>query len=258
MKNVIFYLIIMLSPMFLSVQLLGAELQVIAGAGPSTQVVTQFVKLLEKSDVGKKYQFRVPQKSSKHKGGLDNTAKFIFGRTGRPFNDKEKKMGLEELYLARVPITFVSGTETGVKEVSIDQICGLFTGKIKNWKEVGGNDAPVIIFSREPTEALFLQLKRDLSCLKSIQKTKFVYKKDHQIVSGFEKLKKGKTAVGFGAKTFFPEKYHLKVKGFHSGVANGLVYKTGNRNHELVAEAKKLAQSKEWKNIIAAMGLQAP
>jgi phosphate transport system substrate-binding protein len=36
-----------------------------------------------------------------------------------------------------------------VKELSIDQLRGIFTGKTTNWKEVGGDDAPITIYSRE-------------------------------------------------------------------------------------------------------------
>jgi phosphate transport system substrate-binding protein len=36
-----------------------------------------------------------------------------------------------------------------VKELSLDQLKGIFTGKITSWKDVGGSDAPITIYSRE-------------------------------------------------------------------------------------------------------------
>lgn len=36
-----------------------------------------------------------------------------------------------------------------VSELSLQQISDIFTGKTKNWSEVGGNDAPITIYSRE-------------------------------------------------------------------------------------------------------------
>ncbi|MDB6123430.1 MAG: Phosphate binding protein [Pedosphaera sp.] len=36
-----------------------------------------------------------------------------------------------------------------VKELTLEQLQGIFTGKIKNWKEVGGNDAAIHVYSRE-------------------------------------------------------------------------------------------------------------
>jgi phosphate transport system substrate-binding protein len=36
-----------------------------------------------------------------------------------------------------------------VKELSIDQLDGIFTGQIKNWSEVGGKPAPITLYTRE-------------------------------------------------------------------------------------------------------------
>jgi len=36
-----------------------------------------------------------------------------------------------------------------VKELSEDQLADIFTGKIKTWKEVGGKDLPITVYSRE-------------------------------------------------------------------------------------------------------------
>lgn len=42
-----------------------------------------------------------------------------------------------------------------VKELSIPQIAGMFTRKVKNWKEVGGKDAPVILYGRENSSGTY-------------------------------------------------------------------------------------------------------
>lgn len=42
-----------------------------------------------------------------------------------------------------------------VKELSLEQIEGIFTGRIKNWKEVGGADAPIIVYSRENSSGTY-------------------------------------------------------------------------------------------------------
>jgi len=39
--------------------------------------------------------------------------------------------------------------DNAVSELTLAQLEGIFTGKIKNWKEVGGNDAAIIVYSRE-------------------------------------------------------------------------------------------------------------
>lgn len=42
-----------------------------------------------------------------------------------------------------------------VKELSVDQLESIFTGKIKNWKQLGGNDAPITVYSRENSSGTY-------------------------------------------------------------------------------------------------------
>ncbi|NIP25689.1 MAG: PstS family phosphate ABC transporter substrate-binding protein, partial [Phycisphaerae bacterium] len=47
-----------------------------------------------------------------------------------------------------------------VSKLTIDQLADIFAGRITNWKEVGGNDAPIILLSRETnsgTHVYFLE-----------------------------------------------------------------------------------------------------
>ena len=42
-----------------------------------------------------------------------------------------------------------------VQELSVAQLAGIFSGKIVNWKEVGGGDAPITIYSRENSSGTY-------------------------------------------------------------------------------------------------------
>jgi len=45
--------------------------------------------------------------------------------------------------------------ENPLKELTVDQVGDIFTGKIKNWKEVGGPDAPITVYSRENSSGTY-------------------------------------------------------------------------------------------------------
>jgi phosphate transport system substrate-binding protein len=45
--------------------------------------------------------------------------------------------------------------ESSVKELSLEQLENIFTGRIKNWKQVGGNDAPITVYSRENSSGTY-------------------------------------------------------------------------------------------------------
>jgi phosphate transport system substrate-binding protein len=42
-----------------------------------------------------------------------------------------------------------------IKELSLEQLKDIFTGKVTNWKDAGGNDAPITIYSRENSSGTY-------------------------------------------------------------------------------------------------------
>jgi phosphate transport system substrate-binding protein len=46
-----------------------------------------------------------------------------------------------------------------VSDLTIDQLADIFTGKIKNWKEVGGRDAKIVLLSREVNSGTHVYFK---------------------------------------------------------------------------------------------------
>jgi len=45
--------------------------------------------------------------------------------------------------------------ESPLKELTVAQVGDIFTGKTKNWKEVGGPDAPITLYSRENSSGTY-------------------------------------------------------------------------------------------------------
>lgn len=45
--------------------------------------------------------------------------------------------------------------ESPVKTLTLDQLEGIFTGKIRNWKDVGGPDQPITVYSRENSSGTY-------------------------------------------------------------------------------------------------------
>lgn len=72
--------------------------------------------------------------------------------------DAETAKGLVDHEVALITVAPVINKDLGVKSVTTDQLKRIFTGQIKNWKEVGGPDLDIMLVTRPSssgTRALF-------------------------------------------------------------------------------------------------------
>ena len=71
------------------------------------------------------------------------------GLSSRDLKDEELAQGLTETVRAKDGIAIVVNPENTVEDLTVEQIADIFTGKITNWKEVGGDDAEIVLIGRE-------------------------------------------------------------------------------------------------------------
>ena len=239
-------IIFSLALLFLSCSPLWAEpVEVIAGAGPSTRVVKVFFQKFAKSEAAQQYRFIIPSQSAKHQGGIINADNFLFGRTGRPLAEFEKNLGKREIFLAKVPISFTAGRDVPKINLDMEDIRKIFQREIVNWNNFGGPDATIELVGRERNESIFGALKDEYPFFKQVIFDR-VFHRDTEVVK-FLESPVGRYSISFGATPNYQTTSRIKVKGFNSGVAVGLVYDVINDNHPVVLAAKKYATSDEWK-----------
>ena len=80
--------------------------------------------------------------------GIKNAANgtYSFGCASRELKESEKT-DLTELIFAYDGIAVIVNDENPVKDLTKDQIKAIYTGKITNWKDVGGEDRPIAVVS---------------------------------------------------------------------------------------------------------------
>lgn len=75
------------------------------------------------------------------------------GTSSRELTEDESKQlsskGWQEIKIAEDGIAVIVHKSNPVSNLTIDQIRDIFSGKIKNWKEVGGKDAKIVVVTRE-------------------------------------------------------------------------------------------------------------
>ena len=72
------------------------------------------------------------------------------GLSSRSLKDEEKSwLGLTETTLALDGIAIIVNPQNKVEDLDIETIGKIYTGEITNWKDVGGDDAEIVLIGRE-------------------------------------------------------------------------------------------------------------
>lgn len=81
--------------------------------------------------------------------------------SSRDIKDKERaaaeKKGVKPVRIAVAvdAIVPVVNPENPVKDLSLDQLAAIYSGKVRNWKELGGQDGPIVVISRDTSSGTF-------------------------------------------------------------------------------------------------------
>ena len=106
-------------------------------------------------------------------GGIKavGTGQKQIGRVARPIKDKEKPYGLSYVEYARYPVVFFVNKGVGISALSADQICDIYSGKITNWRDLGGRDAKIRVVRREDGDSSLKVLRKSFPGFKDITLT---------------------------------------------------------------------------------------
>ena len=71
------------------------------------------------------------------------------GLSSRALKDEETSAGLTGTTVALDGIAVIVNADSQVSDLSVEQIGQIFSGQITNWKEVGGDDATIVVLNRK-------------------------------------------------------------------------------------------------------------
>lgn len=103
-----------------------------------------------------------------------------------------------------------------VKELTVDQVGLIFRGKIKNWKEVGGPDAPITLYSRENSSGTYEFFKENVLKGADFAASAQTMPGTAAVLQGVAKDKNG---IGYGGAAYGAGAKHLKIKKDESSPA---------------------------------------
>jgi phosphate transport system substrate-binding protein len=67
-----------------------------------------------------------------------------------------------EIAVAKDGVAFYVHESNPVKSLSVQQLRAIYLGDVTNWKEVGGADAPIVVYSRENSSGTYVYVKEEV------------------------------------------------------------------------------------------------
>jgi phosphate transport system substrate-binding protein len=139
-----------------------AEIIKIAGSGQMLPLASDLALEYEK-----KYpadRVLVNPNSLGQKGGIQALVEGVvdIATSARRLDDTEMSLPVKAYEVASVAGLFAVHPSVTVRNLSYAQIYGIYAGKIKNWQEVGGPDAPIVVFTRPEEDSTKIVMRRRL------------------------------------------------------------------------------------------------
>lgn len=173
-----------------------AETLTIPGTGDGTAVLRALSAAFSMQNPGVKVE--IP-KSIGSGGGVKAAGKgeAILARVARGIKAKEQKYGLNYQAYAKVPAVFFATKDIPVDYLSTQQICDIYSGKIDNWKQVGGPDTEIHVIRREDGDSTLSVLTKSFPGFNKI-KISDRATTAHSTPETFIMMNKQENAIGFG------------------------------------------------------------
>jgi len=147
----------------------NAETIRIAGSGQMLPLASELAAAYLK-----KYpsdQVLVNPNSLGQRGGVQAVSEGLIdiATSARRLDNDERKLQVKEYVFANVAGFFAVNPSVSIGSLTSKQICAIYSGKIRNWKEVGGPDAAIVAFTRPEVDSTKIVMRRHLPGFAKLQ-----------------------------------------------------------------------------------------
>lgn len=134
--------------------------------------------------------------------------------------EKQGSLGISILS-ARDALSVYLHPDNPVRNLSLAEIKGIFSGAIQNWQEVGGADQRIVAVNRNPNSGTFLFFAEHVLLGEDYSENARTLATTSAVV---EHVSQNSGAIGYGGMTYGKNVYHCKINGIEptpENVRNG-------------------------------------
>lgn len=121
--------------------------------------------------------------------------------------------------VAKDALSIYVNPENPVKNLSIEQIRGIYSGAIQSWAALGGEEMPIVVLNRMPTSGTFAYFQEHVLEGGAYSPFSMALPTTKAIV---ETVAKDKYAIGYGGIAFESEVFHCNINGVEPSAENVL------------------------------------
>lgn len=127
------------------------------GAGPTMALLK--VLAAEYDDAAVEFVFLPGLHSA---GGIEGVANgsLDVGAVARELTDEEKSLGLRHTALSNDAIIVAVHPGCGVRGLSTEQVRDIYAGRYTNWRQLGGNNVPIVVLDRNEDESAKIAFRK--------------------------------------------------------------------------------------------------
>jgi len=107
---------------------------------------------------------------------------------------EDKKLDIQVLQIANDALSVIVNPANKIQKLTREQLEAIFTGKVTNWKEYGGDDMKIVIYTRESSSGTYEFMKEHVMGRKEFAASAISASATAQIVYA---ISENKAAVGY-------------------------------------------------------------
>lgn len=149
----------------------NAETVTVAGSGGMIPLITILGDAYMKKNPGD--IISVKKTSLTQSGGVlaAMSGAVDIGMSARQVARHEIDASVAAYHIANVAAAVAVNGDVRVTNLSSQQLCAIYAGRITNWREVGGHDAPITVLTRPEADSTKMAFRDGIDCFKGLQET---------------------------------------------------------------------------------------
>ncbi len=120
---------------------------------------------------------------------------------------KNNGVDLGKIEITKEAFVFLINKNNPVKSLTIEQIKDIYNGKITNWNQVGGDDAPIKAFQRNSDSGSQMRMVKFMGDTSLIDKEVTYFSGMGDIIESIANYDMGKYSIGYNMYTFTEKQY---------------------------------------------------